>query len=47
MDPLTKQSTPPPNDNSPIEFDHYLSLKPEFKSEETLHAYYMAYDQTE
>ncbi|TNV73926.1 hypothetical protein FGO68_gene4457 [Halteria grandinella] len=36
MDPLSKQK-----------FEHYLSLKPEFKSEETLHAYYMAYDQTE
>ncbi|TNV84443.1 hypothetical protein FGO68_gene14404 [Halteria grandinella] len=36
MDPLSKQK-----------FEQYLSLKPEFKSEETLHAYYMAYDQTE
>ena len=28
-------------------FEDYLKAKPEFNSEETLHSYYLSYDQTE
>lgn len=47
MDQETRRSKVPYKTQPCIEFEEYLSQKPEFKSEETMHTYYLSYDSLE